>query len=57
MPSYSRKILHSMGEDKEEIKSTQYQSIVGKLMYYMKKVVPETANDAVSQSVISQPDT
>jgi len=41
---YPGKCLKKSTEDKEEVRTTQYQLIVGKLMYYMMKVGLELAN-------------
>jgi len=43
-PGYLGKGLRKAMEVEEEVKTMQYQLIVGKLMYYMKKVGPEFAN-------------
>jgi len=39
-PAYPGTRLHRASETEEEVKSTEYQSIMGKLMYYMAKVAP-----------------
>jgi len=40
-PGYPGKMLHRATKEELEVKSTQYQSTMGKLMYYMTKVAPE----------------
>jgi len=40
-PGYPGKCLKKSMEEEEEVRTTQYQSIIGKLMYYMTKVGPE----------------
>ena len=44
MPEYPGKILCRANDGEQEVKSTQYRSITGKLMYNMTKVAPKTAN-------------
>ncbi len=41
---YPGKCLRKSTEVEEEVKTTQYWSIIRKLMYYMMKVGPELAN-------------
>jgi len=43
-PGYPGTCLKRAIEEEEAIKTTEYRSIVGKLMYYMTKVAPELAN-------------
>jgi len=43
-PAYPRTCLKRATEEEEAVKTTEYQSLVGKLMYYMMKVAPEIAN-------------
>jgi len=43
-PAYPGTCLRWATEEEEAVKTTEYHSIVGKLMYYMTKVMPEIAN-------------
>jgi len=43
-PGYPGKCLVRATDEEEEVKTTEYWSIVGKLMYYMTKIGPELAN-------------
>jgi len=43
-PGYPGKCLIRSTDEEEEVKTTEYRSIVGKLMYYMTKIGPELAN-------------
>ncbi len=43
-PGFPGKCLKKATEDDAEMKTTEYHSIVGKLMYYMMKVGPELGN-------------
>ncbi len=44
MPACPGESLTKATEEEDEVKSTQYRSIVGKLMYYMTKVAPDISN-------------
>jgi len=43
-PAFPGTCLKRATDSEEEIKTTEYRSIVGKLMYYMTKVAPEISN-------------
>jgi len=43
-PAWPGESLTKATEEEDEVKSTQYRSIVGKLMYYMTKVAPDISN-------------
>ena len=43
-PACPGESLTKATEEEDEVKSTQYRSIVGKLMYYMTKVAPDISN-------------
>jgi len=43
-PAYPGTCLKQATEEEGAVKTTEYQSIVSKLMYYMTKVAPEIAN-------------
>ncbi len=44
MLAYPGTRLIKASEAKGKMKSMEYQSVMGKLMYYMTKVAPETVN-------------
>jgi len=43
-PAYPGTCLKQATEEEKAVKTTKYQSIVSKLMYYMMKVAPEIVN-------------
>ena len=44
IPSYPGKNVQQAMDDDKQVKTTEYQSLVGKLMYYMMKVGPKLTN-------------